>query len=434
MSSGRRRASGAVLLAACAHLCACAAAYLDYPPSMAGLYQFIGSSGGASPFFYPPPLPPYPRVSGSATFLPPWEAAAAAAEQVPGLYASRYAASALPAPAALRPWHAHAPAQTAGGAHALHEPAQRFYSGRGRPAMIPTPYAKFSKSTDKNNIIAAPTHPNARDREFMEWMSSLNPTLLSRYPTLTKQSQHKLRTLHALNQQANNAVDEVLKGINRCEEDYKALAEKNFTHLQLLGLSEDEDFSCETQSILQDVGAILSKGHVGDGTCVGSAATLAVDFLAHTEAARQKLNLIKDIKITQRKNERLKENLLYFEKEYKLATDEITNFQDTLESSAVELNFSLQNLSNLSKTNSSSRIELENHGVPTTISTHAILDLYNAYRAVMNDIQDLEKKFEHYDDLPPSITETVKIVEKTRELLESTSNTLRKKLASFHKR
>lgn len=79
---------------------------------------------------------------------------------VPGLYASRYAASALPL-GMLTPWHApphaHAPPQ----ALVQHAPAQRFYSGR--PALIPTPYAKFSSGADKlsNNVNAVSVHPNA---------------------------------------------------------------------------------------------------------------------------------------------------------------------------------------------------------------------------------------------------------------------------------
>ncbi|XP_026271784.1 uncharacterized protein LOC113201976 [Frankliniella occidentalis] len=271
------------------------------------------------------------------------------------------------------------------------------------------------------------------DREFMVWMSSFSPNLLSRYPTLTKEAQSKLRSLYTINQQADNAVEEVLRGLNRCEQDYEALAEKTVSQLQLLGLSEDEEFSCETQNVLREVGAIISKGHVGDGTGAGSAATLAVDFLAHASAARQKLNLLKDIKLMRKRNERLKDNLLYFEKEYKMAADEVSNLQNYLESSAVELNVSHSNLSNLSKTNSSSRIEFENQAVPSTISTQAILDSHYAYEGLIKDIQNLEKKFEQYGELPPSITEAVKIVERTKEQLESTSATLKMKLTSYHK-
>lgn len=268
-----------------------------------------------------------------------------------------------------------------------------------------------------------------RDSDFMEWLSATNPLLMRRYPTYSRETQLRLKTLHLFSLQADGSVNEVLKTINKCEQEYESLAEKTFQHLQLLGLDEDDDFSCDTLRLLQEAAAIICQGTVGDGSDAGAASALASDFLHQASIVKQKLSLTKEIKATRKRNERLRESLQFLETECKMASDEVSSLQSLLEATTIDLSVSQAKQTKLSKT------VLDDHGVSPAISDQTILDTYNNYNSLQDEIRCLEEKFKQYGELPPSIAQASDVVQRTKEHLESVSDNLKEKLkAAFQKR
>ncbi|XP_034235604.1 uncharacterized protein LOC117641992 [Thrips palmi] len=285
----------------------------------------------------------------------------------------------------------------------------------------------FNKVRPRNATIK-----NNGDEEFMKWMSSMNPKLLSKYPAFSKESQAKLRSLYTFNLQTDSTVDDIIKNMNRSDSEYEALALKTSDHLQRLHLGDDEELSCDTQQALLEKGSIVVQGNLGDGSDVGAVATLAVDFLAQSNTSRQKLGLVKDIQLLRRRNERLRENSKYFGRELKLATEEVASQQTFLENLIIDLNVSQSNLSKLNQTLSSTKAELNERGVTPAISNQAIMDAYQDYITLQNEINCLKGKLSKYGDLPCSVTEASKVISSKKQHLDALSNELKNVLASYY--
>lgn len=278
-----------------------------------------------------------------------------------------------------------------------------------------------------------PLTVNLGDSDFIDWISSLNPTLPSKYPSLSAESQVKLKTLFILNRQTNSAVDEALKNINRCEQEFLALHKKLSDQLEQLGLGDDDSSSSETLKAVELSAITLAKGKIGDGTEIGSAASLAADFLVQTNISRQKLGLKKEIMILKRKNERLKDSVSYYQRECKVASEEVASLQAGLKSS-FDLTQNYCKVGKLHMTPSLSRVELHDIGISPATSKQAILDSYKAYRSQLSEITILEKKLKQYSGLPPNITEAVQVVNSAKTRLDSLSDELKSKLTSFHRK
>lgn len=268
----------------------------------------------------------------------------------------------------------------------------------------------------------------------MKWMSSFNPKLLSKYPSFSKESQSKLRSLYNFNLQTDSALVDIIKSVTRCESDYEALALKTSDHVRRLHFADDEELSCDTQQSLVEVGDIIAQGNVGDGSDVGAVATLAVDFLAQTNTARQKLALVKDIQLIKKRNERLRENSHYFGRELKLATEDVAYQQNLLENLMIDLNVSQSKFSKLNQTLSSTRCELNELGVTPAISNQAIMETHQEYLSLQNKIRILKEKLKRYGELPSSITEASKVISNKKEHLDHLSNEIKKILSSYYSR
>lgn len=264
-------------------------------------------------------------------------------------------------------------------------------------------------------------------------MSSFNPKLLSKYPSLSKESQSKLRCLYTFNLQTDSSLDDIIKSVSRCESEYEALALKTSKHLQHLHF-DDEELSCDTQQSLVEIGDIVVRGNAGDGSDAGAVANLAVDFLAQTNTARQKLVLVKEIQMLRKRNERLRENTQFFGRELKLATDEILSQQALLENVIIDLNVSQSKFSKLNRTLSSVKAELNDRGVTPAISNQAIMEAHQEYITLQTEINALKEKLNKYGELPCSVTEAAKVISIKKQHLDDLSNEVRNLLSSYYSR
>lgn len=268
----------------------------------------------------------------------------------------------------------------------------------------------------------------------MNWMSSFNGSLLSKFPLLSSESQFKLKDLYSLNLQANSSVEEVIKGFNRCGSEYEGLSIKVDNCLQVLGVDDKEDFSSETHKAMQDIGAIITSGNIGDGTDIAAVSCLATGVLVKATQARQKSSLVKDIKTIHRKNTRLRETFTYYEKEVKMANEEVFHLQSVLDTAVDDVRAVQVEFSKLTENITATRHELEKLGVTSTISSQTILDMYQLFMNLDSDIKLLQGKLKKYGELPPSIAESSKIVANTKIHLASVVTDLKSKLTAVYSR
>lgn len=272
------------------------------------------------------------------------------------------------------------------------------------------------------------------DEEFMKWMSSFNPKLLSKYPSFSKESQSKLRSLYTFNLQTDSVVDTIIKNAARCESEYEAMALKTCDQLQLLQFGDDEELSCDTLKSLGEKSDMIVQGNVGDGSDAGAVSTLAVDFLAQINTTRQKLDLLKAIKMLRKRNDRLRENSQYFGRELKLANKDVSSVQTLLENLNVDLDLSQSKFSKLNQTLSSGKAELSERGVTPAISNQAIMESHREYMNLLHEINILKENLNKYGELPCSITEASKVILSLKQHLDNLSHEVRKMLSSYYSR
>lgn len=268
------------------------------------------------------------------------------------------------------------------------------------------------------------------DKDFMEWMSALDPVLLSQYPALSQKSQSKLKSLFTLYQENNAAVEEVTQNINRCEQEFNALDLKICGHLEQLGVNDDDFFSYETEKMLQESARMLLESHIGDGTDIGSTVTLAKQFLIASSLSRKRLCLAQDINVIQGKNNKLRATLKFLKREAKLSSEEVADLHSKLGDELIELDFSQKKANKFGETFSATRAELDLSRKSSAISDESILNLYKKSESLSDEIFQLEKKLQQFDELPANIPEAVKVIQTTKEHLASVMSQLKVKLTA----